>query len=195
MYNPQERRTSILMAALEVFSRDGFYKAKVSDIAKTANIGKGTIYEYFDSKKNLFEEMVKFCIEGYSKEAKSFMGETVSPLKKLKNFIIFEKEIMIKYGNIASIFLHEGDKIGKEAKNIIIGFRDKKLYYIEAIIKEGIEKKVFKDVNSRIVALTFMGAAHQVIADKLLICMGNEEKFNELDIDDFLNIFINGIAA
>ncbi len=195
MYNPQERRKSILLAALEVFSREGFYKAKVSDIAKAANIGKGTIYEYFDSKKNLFEEMIKFCIEGYSKEAQSFIGETTPTLEKLKKYIMFEKQIMIRYGNIANIFVHEGDKIGKEVKKTILGFRNRKLIYIEDIIKEGIENEEFKAVNSKIVALAFMGGAHQMIADELLTCMNNEAKVSITDVDDFLNIFLKGISA
>ena len=52
-----EKRTRIINAALAVFSRDGFQNAKIEDIARTADIGKGTLYEYFSSKDELLLEV------------------------------------------------------------------------------------------------------------------------------------------
>lgn len=49
-----ERRLAILSAAGEVFARDGYERARVDAIARRARVGKGTIYEHFGSKENLF---------------------------------------------------------------------------------------------------------------------------------------------
>ena len=50
----EQRRESLIEAAAAVFSRKGFANARVSDIAEEAGVGKGTVYEYFTSKEELF---------------------------------------------------------------------------------------------------------------------------------------------
>lgn len=49
----QERRQSILRAAHEVFFDEGFHRATVDSVAERAEVSKGTVYLYFDSKETL----------------------------------------------------------------------------------------------------------------------------------------------
>jgi len=49
-----DKHELILDAALSVFSQDGFQRSKMEKIAKAADLGKGTLYEYFRSKEELF---------------------------------------------------------------------------------------------------------------------------------------------
>jgi AcrR family transcriptional regulator len=49
----EERRTQILEAAARVFARRGFDAARVSEIARTAGLSEGSIYNYFRSKEDL----------------------------------------------------------------------------------------------------------------------------------------------
>lgn len=55
----EARRNTIIDAALEEFTAQGFTATKLDDVAVRAGIGKGTIYLYFDSKESLFEEVVR----------------------------------------------------------------------------------------------------------------------------------------
>ncbi len=48
------RRQQILDAALSVFSEKGFDTATTAEIARTAGVAEGTIYNYFKSKRELF---------------------------------------------------------------------------------------------------------------------------------------------
>jgi TetR/AcrR family transcriptional regulator, fatty acid metabolism regulator protein len=48
------KRADIVKAAADVFSRTGYHETKMQDIAEAAEIGKGTIYEYFRTKEDLF---------------------------------------------------------------------------------------------------------------------------------------------
>ena len=56
------RRQQILDAALEVFSRNGFAIATTAEIAQTAGVSEGTIYNYFTNKKELFFAVIKEII-------------------------------------------------------------------------------------------------------------------------------------
>jgi len=55
----EARRVAIIEAALEEFTSQGFTATKLEDVAVRAGIGKGTIYLYFNSKEELFEEVVR----------------------------------------------------------------------------------------------------------------------------------------
>ncbi|MDJ0763560.1 MAG: TetR/AcrR family transcriptional regulator [Myxococcota bacterium] len=50
-----EKRRYIALAAVTVFGDKGFEQTRMIDVAMAAEIGKGTIYEYFDSKEALME--------------------------------------------------------------------------------------------------------------------------------------------
>ena len=53
------RRDAILAAALEVFGERGFEAARLDDVARRANVAKGTIYLYFRDKEALFQELLR----------------------------------------------------------------------------------------------------------------------------------------
>src|SRR5687767_8026727 len=55
----EARRVAIIEAALEEFTSQGFTATKLEDVAVRAGIGKGTIYLYFNSKEDLFEDVVR----------------------------------------------------------------------------------------------------------------------------------------
>ncbi len=52
-------KDAIMQAAIKNFSKTGFASTKMDDISKTANVSKGTLYLYFQSKEQLFESICK----------------------------------------------------------------------------------------------------------------------------------------
>lgn len=55
----RQRRGDIVRAALKVFDRDGFEGARIEDVAREAEIAKGTVYLYFPNKQALLEGVVR----------------------------------------------------------------------------------------------------------------------------------------
>ena len=58
----RRRRDDIVEAALKVFDRDGYEAAKMIDIAKEAEVAKGTLYLYFENKSVLLEGVIQTAI-------------------------------------------------------------------------------------------------------------------------------------
>src|SRR5246127_4959473 len=54
-----ERRASILAAALDEFAARGFAATRLDDVARRADVAKGTIYLHFADKEALFEELIR----------------------------------------------------------------------------------------------------------------------------------------
>src|SRR5579872_2358081 len=50
-------RARLLEAGKAVFERDGFLRARISDISAEAQVSHGSFYHYFDSKESLFQEI------------------------------------------------------------------------------------------------------------------------------------------
>jgi len=55
----QRTRTKLVVAARAVFERDGFVSAKITDIAKRAQVAVGSFYTYFDSKDAVFRAVIE----------------------------------------------------------------------------------------------------------------------------------------
>ncbi|MDP2312551.1 MAG: TetR/AcrR family transcriptional regulator [Pseudomonadota bacterium] len=53
-----ERRAQILRAARGIFIERGYLAARVEDVAKRANLSKGAVYFYFESKRAIFDALV-----------------------------------------------------------------------------------------------------------------------------------------
>jgi len=60
---PETRRVAILDAALKLFSQYGYRRTSIDDIAREAEIAKGTVYLSFRSKEEIFRALCESLIE------------------------------------------------------------------------------------------------------------------------------------
>lgn len=81
----EEMRNTILQKSLLYFARNGFAGTKISDLSKNIGIAQGTIYVYFDSKEELFQEILKIADSNEMlKKMKVLVAMPVSAKKKLR---------------------------------------------------------------------------------------------------------------
>ncbi len=62
------KRKQIASSCCNIFTNDDFHNISISQIAKTAGIGKGTIYEYFENKEDIVFELMSCLQENYDKK-------------------------------------------------------------------------------------------------------------------------------
>jgi AcrR family transcriptional regulator len=82
-YDPAKRRR-LVDAAAALFSRVGFERASVDEIASSAGVGKGTVYLYFEDKERLFLDVlweVRDVLE------RAICGEDASSAGSLRDYI------------------------------------------------------------------------------------------------------------
>ena len=104
-----EVRGQIVAAATEHFSRYGYEKTTVSDLAKEIGFSKAYIYKFFESKQAIGEMICANCLSEISAEVESAVSSTDQPPEKLRR--------MFKAMTEASLRLF---------------FKDRKLYEIAA---------------------------------------------------------------
>ncbi len=67
MSKPKDKREAIMRSALKLFTTKGFDNTSTANISKNAGVGTGTLFNYFDSKEALINEL-------YLETKKEFMG-------------------------------------------------------------------------------------------------------------------------
>lgn len=69
-----ETREKLLRAAEEVFGQKGYYETSIVNISQEATVAQGTFYNYFPSKKDIFDEL----IQEYSRDLRLAIKEEMS---------------------------------------------------------------------------------------------------------------------
>jgi AcrR family transcriptional regulator len=77
------KRAQIVSNAAEVFSQTGYHATKMADIAQAAGIGKGTIYEYFATKEQLFLAVYDAWMSQYESIVRQRVEEASDALSKV----------------------------------------------------------------------------------------------------------------
>ncbi len=75
-----ETRARLVAAAKDIFERDGFLDARISDIAEKAGLSHGSFYHYFESKEEVFREVVAEVDERLSAPMTNIILDPNSPL-------------------------------------------------------------------------------------------------------------------
>ena len=79
-----EVRSQIVTAATEHFSRYGYEKTAVSDLAKAIGFSKAYIYKFFESKQAIGEMICANCLREIEAEVMAAIAETDQPSEKLR---------------------------------------------------------------------------------------------------------------
>ena len=79
----EERRTQILRAAIKLFSKKGYYRTTILDIAKEAGISSGLIYQYFREKEDVLYLALMLVLETYEHEVPPKEEDFNNPVQAL----------------------------------------------------------------------------------------------------------------
>ena len=69
-----EKKKRIIAAAITTFAQKGYAGTRIVEVAHAAGIGKGTIYEYFRSKEELFFETLEFLLSEAAEQTAALAG-------------------------------------------------------------------------------------------------------------------------
>lgn len=73
-----EKKQSIIRASYKLFCDKGYYKTNTAEIAQEAGVSTGIIYSYFQDKKDILLEVVKFYISLLSEQFQSLLSAPIN---------------------------------------------------------------------------------------------------------------------
>ncbi|GGG23329.1 TetR family transcriptional regulator [Lysinibacillus alkalisoli] len=153
-----DRRQEIIAAATKSFTLFGYKATTMDQVAKIANVGKGTIYTFFSNKEELFQEIAMTLIremriqtsEVITDEA-NFMDNAHAALMKL---LEFREEHLL----FAKLIEEEKELRTPIVRQVLIDIESAIIVYIAAYIQKAIDRDEIYPCDTELVSyLLFKG--------------------------------------
>lgn len=109
----RNRRREISEAAARVFNKLGYKGASLSAIATELGVDRATLYYYFSSKEQLFDEIVRTVVEGNDALMRRIADGPISPARKLRELV---SAVMVSYAeHYPLLFIYVREDLGHVA--------------------------------------------------------------------------------
>ena len=174
----QEKKEKILRAAKELFSRFGFKKATVDEIAEAAGISKRTLYEVFENKEKLLAELVLAEALTFRKELVNQMKALGDPVEKMRLLCELTRQYFDENPFLGQV-LADGARLytpflGDEILLIEEGMRE----VIARILVEGVQKGAFREMDVKLTTACVFKLYRGFTYRRAAIDDGNNEWIN-----------------
>ncbi|MFD3260503.1 TetR/AcrR family transcriptional regulator [Paenibacillus lentus] len=183
-----DRRQQVIEAAEKSFALFGYKATTMDQVAKIANVAKGTIYTFFTNKEELFDEILRSVIldmkritETEVREDKSFFENVYHSMDLLLEFRR-EHELLIK------LFQEVRDFGTPQAREGLQRIEDEILSYLESKITLAAQRGEIRSLDPKVVSFVMF---------KLYIALTSEwnkreEPLSKEQIKEFVRIFLSG---
>lgn len=192
------KRQQIIAAALQVFSEKGYHKAKIEEIAQAAQVGKGTVYEYFRSKEQLFQEMLREGMASFDASLDNALKQEHSVKDKLKVMVRLCIRLGQNYRPLARMALLEGAVIEESLREWMLNLYRSRVSVIERVVREGIDSGEIRPINPKLFAglfYTALGVLHSPFRADILPGDWVEEEETEELAGMVIDYVFSGIAG
>ncbi len=83
----EEKKIAIMLQALKLFSKEGFYTTTIPDIAKALGMSVGNLYNYFKSKDVLAQEIIKYISSYLGNELRKINETDLTTREKIHRIV------------------------------------------------------------------------------------------------------------
>jgi AcrR family transcriptional regulator len=151
----RQHRQEILTAALTLFARKGFHAVSMQEIAAAAEFATGSLYNFFQSKEDLYFELLVSCAEAaFGLILPALEGSRREP-QKVADFIRLHEQLVCEHRAAIQLFLLErrgqylpGPRIAAKKKE----FDARLTRRLAEVIAAGVRKGLFNRLDPRVTA-------------------------------------------
>ncbi len=189
------RVREILEAARRVIARYGMKGTTVDRVAEEANIAKGTIYLYFDTKDELVNAAVLEGLREMAAEVLAADDPSLPPLERIRRLILAQFRIQASnqdffktfiIGNSLDIELES--EPGRELMRVYAGYLD----FVAAVLKDAIDRGAIRPIDPQFGAFMLGEMLTGSLRRRLLKLASSPP---ESDAEAVVELFLKGIAA
>ena len=198
----ENRKNTILRAARRLFFDRGFKSVTVDNIAAKSEVSKGSIYLCFESKEEIYAQILISDNIALYERIKNFSATEASASQLLLEFARIYVDYFLNDNELFRILmtfmLQTGQMNLTEKQNTeLIRSTNENIKIISEIIQKGIDSGEFSPIdNIRQMQNAIWGMLNGVIS--LYVFTGNPAKRTERihsTIRDSLNVFIEGLKV
>jgi AcrR family transcriptional regulator len=136
----EQARERIIEQALKMFSERGYHRTRMTDIAKELGVSKGAIYQYFQSKEQLFIEAIRHHGETRAEVVQRFLD--TGSLKSMSTGEFFDEMLHVRLSSIplnVDLFreLDRNDALRRKLVEVAEGWGRRLVELVEQMKSEG----------------------------------------------------------
>lgn len=194
------RKKLILKSARTLFFKKGFNKVTVDEIAKISELGKGSIYLYFNSKEEIYAQILLNDIDNFYQIASVLFEKKGSALELLEEFSTIYVDFFLNEGELFRIlmtFMLHPDRmnLSKELNARILEANARSIDIVGKILEKGVKSGEFSpQINIRQNQNAIWGLLNGVVS--LFIFFGSKERRKDkinATIKSALEVFVKGL--
>ncbi len=187
-------REEILSAAEKVFAAKGFFPTTMSDIAREAEFGTGTLYNYFKSKEELYFTLIEEKVEKINHLVKAELSQKNSAVERIKNALTLQFEFIERNRDFFRIYISERSRFEWTVKDDLgKAVHEKMVTYINLlaeVMRQGTEEGEFRPLNPMDLAHALVGIFNSFVFEWLI----SHKTYPLISkLDTVLEIFLSGV--
>ncbi len=187
----EEIRTHIVGIARRIFTRYGFRKTTMEEIARASQMGKSSIYYYFKSKEDIFCAVVEFEAIMLKERLNRIINKDNSPSERLKAYILFRLHHVRTLENFYAALNEESLSHMGFILEIRRNFEVEEQELVSKILEDGMEQEVFQLSSSKIGAIAISTMMKGL---ELPLLLDQEHKMDREELmEDLIRVLLNGI--
>lgn len=160
-----DRKKLILEAAAKSFSLYGYKATTMDQVAKLANVGKGTIYTFFKTKEELFEEIINTLIGDIRFEVESVLDESASILENVNSVLVRVHAFRDSHQLTIKLIQEERDMGTQTVVDAMQKVEQSIVQYMKAIIQKAIDKGEIKACDPEVTAFVMLKMYFSLVID------------------------------
>jgi AcrR family transcriptional regulator len=154
------RRSQVLGAAIELFSKRGYHATTVKDIAGRAGVSTGLVYQYFGDKEDILFLALQAVLDTYKERIPRAIEGTEDPLQRFRAAV--HAYCRVIDANIAATVLvyRETKSLSRPRRDVIKRKETETNALIEARIRDCIRAGLFEKVDAALLTYQIVMIAH-----------------------------------
>lgn len=168
--NKAEKKEKLVQAAIPIFAKHGYRDTKMSDIAIAAEVGKGTLYEYFDSKDALFLGAFELWFSTFVDQLEYTSSKDDNAYDTLINFFDQYFQTIEEYVDIYYIYFDFWSEMTRNPnlnKNSISKEYQCLRDLIMNILEQGTKQQIFQEMEHLSVSISLLAVAEGILVQWL----------------------------
>ena len=186
-------KESIVVAASEVFSKYGYRKTTMDDIAMAMNKRKSSIYYYFRNKEEIFQAVLEKEVILLKSRLQDAVGNKKHPRGKLKAYILTRMEGIERMLNFYSAIKTEYLAQFEFMERIRHKYDQEEISNVQEILEGGIETGDFRIEDPYLASIAIVTSMKGF--EIPLFIKGKRGRDIEKRVDKLLKMLFNGILS
>jgi AcrR family transcriptional regulator len=154
------RRGQIIAAAVELFSRNGFYRTTILDVARKAGVSSGLIYQYVNDKDDVLLLALMSVLDLYKQEIPAALEGLTDPLQRWWAAIDTYCRVVDRHREGTVLAYRSTKSLPEHRRQVIKDSEIETNALIAGCLQECIGKGLFRPVNVDLVTYQMVTFAH-----------------------------------